>query len=50
MQSVYISTKVLSSNPARGDVYSLQHSVIKVVSGFLWAVRFPPPIKINVMV
>ena len=32
MQSVPISTKVLSSNPAHGEVYSIQHYVIKFVS------------------
>ena len=32
MQSVSITTKVVSSNPAHGEVYSLQHYVIKFVS------------------
>jgi hypothetical protein len=47
VQSVLITTKALSSNPAHGKVYSIQHYVIKFVSdlrqvgGFLW---FPPPI------
>jgi hypothetical protein len=42
--------KVVSSNPANGEVYSIQHYVIKFVSdlrqigGFL---RFPPPIKLT---
>ena len=27
-----------------GKVYSIQHYVIKFVSGFLWVVRFPPSI------
>jgi hypothetical protein len=46
VQSVPITTKVVSSNPARGEVYSIQHNVKKFVSdfwlasGFLW---FPPP-------
>ena len=30
MQSVPIITKVVSSNPVRGEVYSIQHYVIKV--------------------
>jgi hypothetical protein len=29
VQSVLIITKVVSSNPARGEVYSIQHYVIK---------------------
>ena len=50
MQSVFIITKVVSSNPALGEVYSIQHYVIKYVSdlrqvgGFL---RFLPPIKLD---
>ena len=32
MQSVSITTKVVSSNPAYGEVYSTQHYVIKFVS------------------
>jgi hypothetical protein len=42
MQSVLITTKVASSNPVHGKVYSIQHFVIKLVSdlrqvgGFLW--------------
>jgi hypothetical protein len=31
-QSVPITTKVVNSNPARGEVYSIQPSVIKFVS------------------
>jgi len=47
----YITTKVVSSNPVHGEVYLIQHYVIKFVShlrkvgGFLWVLRFPPPIK-----
>ena len=47
MQSVPITTKVVSSNPAHGKVYSMQHYVIKFVSdlgqvdGFLRVVQFP---------
>ena len=46
MQSVHITNNVGSSNPARGEVYSIQHNVKKFVcdfwqaGGFLW---FPPP-------
>jgi hypothetical protein len=32
MQSVHITTKVVSLNPAHGEVYSIQHYVIKFVS------------------
>ena len=47
-QSVPITTKVVSSYSAHGEVYSIQHYVIKFVSnmqqvcGFLWVLRFPP--------
>jgi hypothetical protein len=53
VQSVPITTKVVSSNPAHGEVYSIQHYVIKFVSdlmkvdGFLWVLRFPQPIKLT---
>ena len=30
MQSVPITTKVVSSNPVHGEVYSIQHYVIKI--------------------
>jgi hypothetical protein len=49
VQSVPITTNVVSSNPAHGEVYSIQHYVIKFVSylrqvgGFLRVLRFPPP-------
>jgi hypothetical protein len=38
MQSVPINTKVVSSNPIHGKVYSTQHYVIKFVSdlGQVW--------------
>ena len=48
-----ITTKVVSSNPVDGEVYSIQHYVIKFVSdlrqvgGFLWVLRFPPSIKLT---
>jgi hypothetical protein len=50
VQSVTITTKVVSSTPVHGEVYSIQHYVIKFVSdlrqvgGFL---RYPPPIKLH---
>jgi len=50
IQSVAITIKVQSSNPVRGEVFSIQHDVIKFVSdlrqasGFLW---FPPSIKLT---
>jgi hypothetical protein len=46
VQSVPITTKVMSSNPVHGKVYSIQHNVIKFVSnlpqvcGFLWVHQF----------
>ena len=53
VQSVAITTKIVSFNPARGDVYSIQRNVIKFfsdlrqVAGFLWVLPFPPPIKLT---
>ena len=50
MQPVPITTKVVSLNPAHGEVLLIQHYVIKLVSdlrqvgGFL---RFSPPIKLT---
>jgi len=35
VQSVPITTKVVSSNPAHGEVYSIQHYVIKFVDSLL---------------
>jgi hypothetical protein len=49
-QSVPITTKVVSSNPVHGEVYSIQHYVIQFVSdlrqiiGFPRVFRFSPPI------
>jgi hypothetical protein len=49
VQSVPITTKVVSSHPAHGEVYSIQHYLIKLVSdllqvgGFLWILLFSPP-------
>jgi hypothetical protein len=51
VQSVPITTNIVRSNPIHGEVYSIQHNVIKFVSdlrqvgGFLGALRFPPPIE-----
>jgi len=51
VQSVPITTKVVSSNPVHGEVYPIQNYVKKIVSdlrqvgGFLRALWFPPPIK-----
>ena len=53
IQSVPIITKVVSSKPVHGEVYSIQHYVIKFVSdlrqvsGFLQILWFPPPIKLT---
>ena len=50
MQSIPITTKVVSSNLVHGEVYSILHYVIKFVSdlrhvgGFLRVLWFPPPI------
>ena len=55
-KSVPITTKVVSSSPAHGEVYSIQHYGIKFVSdlrqvgGFLRVLRFRPPIKLSVMI
>ena len=53
MQSMPLTAKVVCLNPAHGEVYSIQHYVIKFVSdlrqvsGFLWVLWFPPPIKLT---
>ena len=53
LQSVPITTKIVSSNPAHGEVFSIQHYVIlfvsdlRQVSGFLRVLRFPPPMKLT---
>ena len=61
VQSMPITTKVVSSNSAHGEVYSIQlyYYMIKFVSdlrqahvhtcigGFLWVFRFSPPIKLK---
>ena len=54
VQSVPITTKALSLNPAHGEVYSIQHYAIKFVtdlrqvSGFFRVFRSPPPIKLTI--
>jgi hypothetical protein len=53
VQSVPIATNVVSSNPFHGEMYSIQHYVIKFVSdlrqfsGFLRVLPFLPPIKLT---
>ena len=42
MQSVPITTEVVSSNPAHGYVYSIQHYVNKFVSDLLLVGGFRP--------
>ena len=41
VQSVLITTNVVSSNPVPGEVY------LRQVCGFLRVPRFPPPIKLT---
>ena len=54
VQWVPITTKVVGSNPAHGEVYSIQEHVIKYVSdlrqvgGFLRVPRFPPRYNWNI--
>jgi hypothetical protein len=51
VQSVPITTKVVSSNPAQVRcMYSIQHSVIKFVSNLRQVLRFLPPIKLTIMI
>ena len=53
MQSVPITTKIVSSNPVHGEVYMIQHYVIKFVSdlrqvgGFFRVLRLPPLIYLT---
>jgi hypothetical protein len=53
VQSVPITTNVVSLNPVHGKMYSIQHYVIKFVGDlrqicvFLWVLRFPPSIKLT---
>ena len=54
--AVSITTVVVSSNPIHGEVYSIQHYMIKFVSdlrqdgGFLWILRFASPLKLTAMI
>jgi hypothetical protein len=41
VQSVPVTTKVVSSNPAHGEVYSIQHYVIKFVSDLCFSMNTP---------
>ena len=56
VQSVPITTNVVSSNHTHGEAYSIQHYVIKFVRDmrqfgvFLLLIRFPPPIKLTSMI
>jgi hypothetical protein len=53
VQSVPITTKIVSSNHVHGEVYLIQHYVIKFVSdlrqvvGFLRVLQFSPPVKLT---
>ena len=53
VQSVPITTNVVSWKPVHGEVYSVQQYVIQFVSdlrqvgGYLWVLWFPPPIKLT---
>jgi hypothetical protein len=53
MEPVLITPYVVSSNQGSGEMYSIQHYVIKFVSdlrqvsGFLRVTFFPPPIKLT---
>jgi hypothetical protein len=45
VQSVYI-TNVVSSNPDRGEVYSIQYYMIKFVSNWRPVGGFTPPVQL----
>ena len=47
MQSVPITTKVVSSNPGRGEVFSIQHYVIKFVSDIRQVGWFSPDTPVS---
>jgi len=42
-----ITTNLGGSNHLHREIYSIQHYVIKCVSGFHRVIRFPPPIKLT---
>jgi hypothetical protein len=53
VQSVPITTNVVNSNPVHGEVYSIQHYVIKFVRELRQVCGFPrstPPIKLTAMI
>ena len=53
VQSVSITTKVVSSNPIHGEMNLIQHYVIMFVSDLQQVgcvLRFPPPIKLTAMI
>ena len=45
VQSMPITTKVLNSNPVHGEVYSIQHYVIKFVSAWFATSRWFSPVS-----
>ena len=47
MQSVPITTKAESSNPVHGEVYSMQHYVIKFVSDLRQVGGFSPSTTVS---
>jgi len=47
MQSVPITTKVVSWSPVHGKVYSIQHYVIKFVSKVATGLWFSPVIQVS---
>ena len=49
VQSVSITTKVVSSDPVHVEVHSIQHYVsdLRLVDGFLRVLWFLPPIKLT---
>ena len=54
-EDLELATKVVSSNLVHGEVYSIQHYVIKFVSdlrlcGCLRVLQFPQPIKLTAMI
>ena len=50
VNQVLITTTVVSSNPIHGEVYLIQHYVMRQVGGFLWVLWFPRSIKLSVMI
>ena len=56
MQSVPITTNIVSLNHAHGEVYSIKYYLVKFVSdlrqagSILQVLQFPPPIKLTAMI